>query len=119
MLAHKTELLITPLSLVKLLNGVVFLSKVNQKNHAKLTCTLLLIFARALMSEHHTYKKIEMVGSSKISIEDAIENALFECNKTVKNMDWFEIIETRAHIINGAVGHYQVSMKIGFKIESS
>ncbi len=59
MLAHKTELLITSLSLVKLLNGVIFLSKANEKNHAKLKCTLLLIFVRSLMSEHHTYKKLK------------------------------------------------------------
>jgi flavin-binding protein dodecin len=71
------------------------------------------------MSEHHTYKKIEMVGSSKTSIEEAIGNALAECHKTIKNMDWFEVIETRGHIVNGAVGHYQVTLKIGFKIEMS
>jgi len=72
-----------------------------------------------IMSEHHTYKKIEMVGSSKSSIEDAIENALAECKKSINNMDWFEVIETRGHIVNGAVGHYQVTLKIGFKIEAS
>lgn len=71
------------------------------------------------MSNHHTYKKIEMVGSSPSSIEEAIENALNECNKTVKNMDWFEVTETRGHIVNGAVGHYQVTLKIGFRIENS
>jgi len=71
------------------------------------------------MSDHHIYKKIEMVGSSKVSIEDAIENALEECNKSVKNMDWFEVVETRGHIVNGKVGHYQVTIKIGFKIEDS
>ena len=69
-----------------------------------------------IMSEHHTYKKIEMVGSSPTSIEAAIESALAECNKTVKNMDWFEVIETRGHIVNGAVGHYQVTLKVGFKV---
>ena len=71
------------------------------------------------MSEHHTYKKLEMVGSSKTSIEDAIRNALAECSKTVKNMDWFEVVETRGHIANDTVGHFQVTIKIGFKIESS
>jgi len=68
---------------------------------------------------HHTYKKLEMVGSSQTSIEDAIQNALAECNKSVKNMDWFEVTETRGHIVNGQVGHYQVTLKIGFKIEGS
>ncbi len=71
------------------------------------------------MSEHHTYKKVEMVGSSKISIEDAIENALAQCHKTIKNMDWFEVTETRGHIVDGKVGHYQVTLKIGFKVEAS
>lgn len=69
------------------------------------------------MSEHHTYKKIEIVGSSPTSVEAAIESALTECHKTVKNMDWFEVVETRGHIVNGTVGHYQVTLKVGFKIE--
>ncbi len=60
-----------------------------------------------------------MVGSSKISIEDAIDNALAQCHKTVKHMDWFEVVETRGHIVDGAVGHFQVTLKIGFKIENS
>lgn len=71
------------------------------------------------MSEHHIYKKLEIVGSSKISIEDAISNALDECHKTIKNMDWFEVVETRGHIVDGKVGHFQVTLKIGFRIENS
>jgi flavin-binding protein dodecin len=71
------------------------------------------------MSDHHTYKKIEIVGSSKTSIEDAIENALAECAKTVHNLDWFEVVETRGHIADGKVGHYQVTLKIGFRLGSS
>ncbi|QUM76859.1 dodecin domain-containing protein [Moritella sp. 24] len=71
------------------------------------------------MSNHHTYKKIEMVGSSKTSIEEAIQNALTECHKTVRNMDWFEVVETRGHIVDGAVGHFQVTLKIGFRIGDS
>ena len=71
------------------------------------------------MSDHHCYKKIEMVGSSKNSIEEAIQNALTQCHKSVQNMDWFEVIETRGHIVNGVVGHFQVTIKIGFKIENS
>ena len=71
------------------------------------------------MSDHHSYKKIEIVGSSKVSIEEAIENALTECDKSVNNMDWFEVIETRGHIVNGKVGHYQVTIKIGFRIAAS
>lgn len=71
------------------------------------------------MSNHHTYKKIELVGSSPTSIEDAIGNALAEAARSVKNMEWFEVVDTRGHIVNGAVGHYQVTLKIGFKIDNS
>ena len=71
------------------------------------------------MSDHHTYKKIEIVGSSRTSIEDAIENALSECAKSVRNMDWFEVIDTRGHIENGKVGHYQVTLKVGFRLSGS
>jgi len=71
------------------------------------------------MSDHHTYKKIEVVGSSKTSIDEAIQNAIAECSKSVKNMDWFEVVETRGHIQDGKVGHFQVTVKIGFRIEGS
>ena len=71
------------------------------------------------MSDHHVYKKVEVVGSSKNSVEDAIENALRECGKGVKNMEWFEVAETRGHIVDGKVGHYQVVLKIGFSIADS
>ena len=71
------------------------------------------------MSDHHVYKKVEIVGSSDKSIEDAIENALEECGKSVRNMEWFEVTETRGHIVNGKVGHYQVAMKVGFCIAES
>ena len=71
------------------------------------------------MSNHHTYKKIEIVGSSPNSIEDAIQNGLAECNKSVKNVEWFEVIETRGHVTNGKLSHYQVVMKVGFRIENS
>ena len=71
------------------------------------------------MSDHHTYKKIEVVGSSRSSIEDPISNAIAECARSVNHMDWFEVTETRGHIVDGAVAHYQVTLKIGFRIEGS
>ena len=71
------------------------------------------------MSEHHTYKKIELVGSSTTSIEDAINNAIAECSKSVKNIEWVEVTETRGHIVDGKVAHFQVSLKIGFRIQNS
>lgn len=71
------------------------------------------------MSDHHTYKKIEIVGTSKISSDEAIRNALAECSKSVEHMDWFEVTETRGHIVDGQVGHFQVTLKIGFRIANS
>ena len=71
------------------------------------------------MSDHRTYKKIEVVGTSKLSIEDAIANALAECATSVRNMDWFEVVETRGHIVDGKVAHYQVDLKVGFRISNS
>lgn len=71
------------------------------------------------MSNHHTYKKLEVVGSSTTGIEDAINNALSECSKSIKNMEWFEVQETRGHIENARVAHYQVVIKVGFRIEGS
>jgi flavin-binding protein dodecin len=71
------------------------------------------------MSDHHTYKKIEVVGSSKNSIDEAINNALQECAKSIRNLDWFEVVETRGHIENGKVGHYQVTLKVGFRLSES
>ncbi|WP_263143689.1 dodecin [Pseudomonas sp. RIT-PI-AD] len=71
------------------------------------------------MSDHHTYKKVELVGSSETSIEEAIGNALAEASKSIQNMEWFEVTETRGHIQNGAVAHYQVTLKVGFRIVNS
>lgn len=71
------------------------------------------------MSDHHTYKKIEIVGSSTQSIDDAIRNAISQASKTTRNLEWFEVTETRGHIVDGDVGHFQVTLKIGFRIENS
>jgi len=66
----------------------------------------------------HVYKKIEAVGSSTVSMEDAIENAITVASKTLNNLDWFEVVETRGHIVDGKVSHYQVVIKIGFRLEA-
>ncbi len=71
------------------------------------------------MSDHHTYKKVEVVGSSRTSIDEAINNALAECAKSIRNLEWFEVVETRGHIESGRVGHYQVTLKVGFRISDS
>ena len=66
----------------------------------------------------HVYRIIEMVGSSPDSVEAAIENALGRAGKTLRNLDWFEVIETRGMIADDhKVGYYQVILKVGFTVE--
>lgn len=65
----------------------------------------------------HIYKLIELAGSSPNSIEEAITNAIDRASKTVNHLQWFEVIETRGHIENGRVAHYQVVLKAGFRLE--
>jgi flavin-binding protein dodecin len=65
----------------------------------------------------HVYKKIELTGSSTTSIEDAIQNAVRKASATVRHMRWFEVVDTRGHIEDGQVAHYQVTVKIGFTLE--
>ena len=67
----------------------------------------------------NVYKKVEIVGSSAESIEAAIDNAVRTAAKTLKHLEWFEVTETRGHIENGRVAHYQVVLKIGFRIEQA
>jgi len=65
----------------------------------------------------HVYKKIELVGSSPQSIEAAVENALARAKNTIRNMRWLEVTETRGHIENGKIDHWQVAVKVGFTLE--
>lgn len=65
----------------------------------------------------HTYKIIELVGSSTIGSDDAIRNAIAKAAVTLKHLDWFEVVETRGHIVDGQVGHFQVKVKVGFRLE--
>jgi hypothetical protein len=65
----------------------------------------------------HTYKKIELVGTSPESIEKAVENALARASASIRNMRWFEIVETRGQIEDGRVAHWQVTIKVGFTID--
>lgn len=66
----------------------------------------------------HVYKKIEIVGSSTTSIDDAIRTAITKCSQTVNNVEWFEVVETRGHVTDGQVAHFQVVLKVGFRIGS-
>lgn len=65
----------------------------------------------------HVYKKVELVGSSKTSVTDAIETAISRASKTMRNLEWFEVDQIRGHIKDGDVAHYQVVMKVGFRID--
>ena len=66
---------------------------------------------------NHTYKKIELVGSSTTSVDDAITSAIARAAKTTRHLDWFEVKQIRGNIENGRVAHFQVDMKVGFRIE--
>ena len=65
----------------------------------------------------HVYKTIELTGSSSKSIEDAVEKAVAKAATTVRNMRWFEVTDTRGHLENDRIGHWQVTVKIGFTLE--
>ncbi len=68
------------------------------------------------MSEH-TYRLIEVVGSSPTGIDDAIKEAVADASKTIRNIRWFQVIETRGHVEDGKVAHFQVTLKIGFTLD--
>jgi flavin-binding protein dodecin len=67
------------------------------------------------MSEH-VYKLIELVGSSTTGTDEAIRNAIETAALTVRHIDWFEVVEMRGHVVDGRVGHYQVTLKVGFRL---
>ena len=69
--------------------------------------------------QDHNYKVIELVGSSDAGIEDAINIAISRAGKTLRHLRWFEVTETRGHIENGKVKHFQVGLKVGFTMEDA
>jgi len=66
---------------------------------------------------NHVYKTLELTGSSTIGIEDAVGRAIAKAAETIRNMQWFEVVETRGHISDGKVAHWQVTVKVGFTLE--
>lgn len=68
------------------------------------------------MSEH-VYKLVEVVGSSQESTDDAIRQAIETAALTIRHIDWFEVVDTRGHVVDGEVAHFQVTLKIGFRLE--
>ena len=65
----------------------------------------------------HVYKTLELTGSSKTSIEDAVARAIEKASKTVRGIHWFQVIETRGHVQDGKVAHWQVTIKAGFTLD--
>jgi dodecin len=68
--------------------------------------------------EHNTYRVIEIVGTSAESVDDAIRSGIARASTTLQHLDWFEVVETRGHIEDGSVAHFQVSLKVGFKLRT-
>ncbi len=65
----------------------------------------------------HVYKSLELTGSSTIGIEDAVQVAIAKAHQTIRNIQWFNVTETRGHVVDGKVAHWQVTLKIGFTLE--
>ena len=65
----------------------------------------------------HIYKTIELVGSSSQSVEDAVQKAVGKAAETVRNLRWFQVVDTRGHIEGGRVAHWQVTLKVGFTLD--
>jgi len=66
---------------------------------------------------NHVYKQIELTGSSPVSIEEAVSNAIAKAHETVRNIQWFSVTETRGQVVKGKVAHWQVTVKLGFTLE--
>ncbi|NEX15009.1 MAG: dodecin domain-containing protein [Prosthecochloris sp.] len=71
------------------------------------------------MSTQHVYKKIELVGSSSKSIEDAVNNAVERAAETIRNIRWVEVVETRCHVEENRIAYWQVTVRIGFTLDAA
>ncbi|MFE7231608.1 dodecin [Streptomyces sp. NPDC057596] len=67
----------------------------------------------------HTYRVTEIVGSSHEGVDQAIRNAITRASQTLRNLDWFEVTQVRGQIEDGRIEHYQVGLKVGFRIEEA
>ena len=67
--------------------------------------------------DNNTYRVTEIVGTSPEGVDQAIRSGIDRASKTIRNLDWFEVTEVRGHIENGAIAHYQVGLKLGFRLE--
>ena len=68
---------------------------------------------------NHVYKMVEIVGSSTAGTDDAIRNAVATAASTLRHLDWFEVVQTRGHLVDGKVAHYQVTLKVAFRLEAA
>jgi flavin-binding protein dodecin len=68
---------------------------------------------------NHVYKQVELVGSSTQSSDDAIARAIERAHATLRNVEWFQVTETRGHVVDGKVAHWQVGLKIGLRVEEA
>ena len=68
--------------------------------------------------DSHVYKFVELVGSSTVGTDDAIRNAVETASKTIRHLDWFQVVETRGHVADGKIAHFQVTLKVAFRLES-
>ena len=66
---------------------------------------------------NHTYRVTEIVGSSREGVDQAIRNGITRANATLRQLDWFEVTEIRGHLADGEIGHFQVTMKVGFRLD--
>lgn len=66
----------------------------------------------------HVYKMVELVGSSTIGSDDAIRNAIATAAKTLRHVDWYQVVESRGHVVDGTVAHFQVTLKVAFRLEA-
>lgn len=66
----------------------------------------------------HVYKSVELTGSSALSSDDAVKTAIARASKSIRNIKWFEVTQVRGHVDQGAVAHWQVTLKVGFTLEN-
>lgn len=68
---------------------------------------------------NHTYRVIEVVGTSADGVDAAVRNGVARAAQTMRGLDWFEVESVRGHLVDGVVAHFQVTMKVGFRLEDS
>lgn len=97
-------------------NKPAFQKLIDAAPDLQIICVQLLRANVESMAEH-IYKKIELVGSSPNGFDEAVKNAVARAGKTVRNMRWFEVVETRGYLEEGSISHWQVTLKVGFTLD--